>query len=96
MAGPRFGLECRGPRDGNPVARSALGKRLLWHTAAERAATRGPQVQRIDPEPVDALLLCTEGLMRHVPNLALADALAAPIPLGCGAQTGRRAPRARS
>jgi len=73
-----------------PEAEVRLWRRLLWHTAGETSCDPRPEVYRIDLEPGDALLLCTEGLTRHVPSPAIADELAMPVPLGRGAEIGHR------
>jgi serine/threonine protein phosphatase PrpC len=75
---------------GPPGGESPPWRRLLWHTAGEASGAPRPEVYRVDLEPGDALLLCTEGLTRHVPSPAIADELAVPVPLGRGPEIVRR------
>ena len=65
-------------------------RRLPWQPAGEANGDPRPEVYRVDLEPGDALLLCSEGLVRHLPDPAIADELAVPVALGRGAEIGRR------
>jgi protein phosphatase len=57
-------------------------RRLPWR--GEAGGDRGPEAYRVDLEPGDTLLLCSEGLARHVPDPSLAEELGVPVALGHG------------
>jgi protein phosphatase len=71
-------------------------RRLLWPTEGRGAKELEPEVVRVDLEPGDALLLCSPGLTRAVPDARIVEELSVPLPLGRGAELCRRlAARAR-
>ncbi len=50
---------------------------LLWNVVGGRSGDVKPEVRRVDLRPGDVLLLCTDGLTKHVDDAAIARALGA-------------------
>lgn len=61
-------------------ARRSPWKDVLWNTLGAGEQVADPRVHRVELEPGDALLLCTDGLTKHVPDGRLQELLAADEP----------------
>ena len=58
---------------------SRLGN-VLWNVIGGGSSELSPEVYRLEIEPGDKLLLCTDGLNRHVSDEKIAEALALELP----------------
>lgn len=61
-------------------ARRSPWKDVLWNTLGAGEQVADPRVHRVELEPGDALLLCTDGLTKHVSDGRLQELLAADEP----------------